>query len=243
MSEFRFRIDAYTPETLPMERLAEYLADLATMLGTPDAVHFVRLDRGSVIPVINVEPEALPKVRARIQSVKEGAAPRDALYAYQAINARLLKDNGVGTIVDVENEGAEIIRFPGREAPQASYGAVRKQGTLDGEVIRVGGVNRTRVPIALQIEDRVISYVHAKKSLAQEIGNRLYRPVRLFGVGRWRRDPIGIWEIEDFSVDRFEPLKADGLSSALTALRAVSGGEWATGSLEELQNIRQGEDE
>jgi len=38
-----FVIDAYSPETLPMSRLAEYMAQLATLLGEKDHVHFVEL--------------------------------------------------------------------------------------------------------------------------------------------------------------------------------------------------------
>ena len=37
--EFRFTIDRYTPETLPMARLAEYLSQLATLFGEKQAVH------------------------------------------------------------------------------------------------------------------------------------------------------------------------------------------------------------
>ena len=45
--EFRLKIEAYTPDTMPMERLAEYLAELALMLGERTFVHFVRLEAGS----------------------------------------------------------------------------------------------------------------------------------------------------------------------------------------------------
>jgi len=41
-----FVIDAYSPETLPMSRLAEYMAQLATLLGEKDHVHFVELAAG-----------------------------------------------------------------------------------------------------------------------------------------------------------------------------------------------------
>ena len=42
-----FVIDAYSPETLPMSRLAEYMAQLATLLGEKSHVHFVELAAGS----------------------------------------------------------------------------------------------------------------------------------------------------------------------------------------------------
>ena len=36
-AEYRFSIDAYTPATMPMARLAEYMAQLALILGEPGA--------------------------------------------------------------------------------------------------------------------------------------------------------------------------------------------------------------
>lgn len=45
--EYVFWIDAYTPATIPMERLAEYLTALAKMLGHGGSVHFNRLEKGS----------------------------------------------------------------------------------------------------------------------------------------------------------------------------------------------------
>ena len=36
--------DSFTPATLPMARLAEYLADLATVLGEKEHVHFLESD-------------------------------------------------------------------------------------------------------------------------------------------------------------------------------------------------------
>jgi hypothetical protein len=42
--EYVFRIDAFTPDTLPMARLAEYLSALAKLLGHQEHTHFVRVD-------------------------------------------------------------------------------------------------------------------------------------------------------------------------------------------------------
>jgi hypothetical protein len=53
--EYRLRIDAFTPETLPMSRLAEYMADLATLLGEQERVHFARLENGSTALVHTIE--------------------------------------------------------------------------------------------------------------------------------------------------------------------------------------------
>ncbi len=110
--EFYFRIDAFTPSTIPMARLAEYMAGLAVILGEPASVHFVKLQRGSTILVHRVQSEAVPKVRDRARAVRRGDAPRDALRAYENINNMLLADNGTGELKERDAE-AVIIPFPG----------------------------------------------------------------------------------------------------------------------------------
>lgn len=237
--EFRFKIDAYTPDTMPLERLAEYLAELAVLFGENKAVHFVRLEPGSTVPVIKVEREAAPKVRARVKSVIWGDATGEAMRAYRTINRKLREDNAVGAVQ--EATGAEIIRFPGREDEGDGFAAIRQQGTLDGEVIRIGGKTKI-VPVSLQSEDQTFSYCYAKRALAKDLGRRLFEPVRLFGIGRWTRDRKGNWNLDNFIIDRFEVLSDDPLSSVLEKIRAIPGGEWGTDAIRELHDLRHGPD-
>ena len=53
--EYRFEIDAFTPATVPMARLAEYVSDLATMFGNNSYVHLARIEEGSTAPVVLVD--------------------------------------------------------------------------------------------------------------------------------------------------------------------------------------------
>ena len=96
--EFQFKIDAYSPETMPMARLAEYLAQLAIILGELNAVHLVRLEGGSTIVVHKIEREAVPKVVDRVTSVRVGNGPLDAVRANRRINQFLREDNAVGVL-------------------------------------------------------------------------------------------------------------------------------------------------
>ena len=45
--DITFRIDVFSPETLPMGRLAEYLAHLSTLYGQKEKVHFKGIEKGS----------------------------------------------------------------------------------------------------------------------------------------------------------------------------------------------------
>lgn len=235
-TEYCFRIDAYTPETMPMARLAEYLAELAMILGEPTAVHLVRLERGSTVLVHQIEREAVPKVRERATSVRRGSGPRDAVRAYHAINKLLRDDNGVGVIQ--ERTGAEILRFPGREETEEKFASIRQYGSIDGEVLRVGGPQKY-VPVLLQSEDQQIAGCWAERRIAKELAQKLFEPVRLFGRGRWSRDAEGKWSLEQFIVESFEPLRSEQLSDALSRLRAIPV-SWGDDAYTDLQIMRHG---
>ena len=67
--EYQFRIaDSYTPATIPMERLADYVAAFARLLGEVAAVHFDRIEHGSVCLTAKVDEPAQPKVLERSPS-------------------------------------------------------------------------------------------------------------------------------------------------------------------------------
>jgi hypothetical protein len=110
--ELRFYMEPYTPDTLPLGRLAEYLAHLAKVIGDDGSVHLIELEEGSTVFVNNVDPEALPRIYDRIAAVKQGDAPRDAMDGYRALNAMLEQDNGSGALL--EPTGAQILQFPGQ---------------------------------------------------------------------------------------------------------------------------------
>ena len=70
--EYRLKINAYSPETMPMRRLAEYLADMAMLLGEESHVHLVAIESSSTCPVVLVDWEAEPKVIERVNRVRNG---------------------------------------------------------------------------------------------------------------------------------------------------------------------------
>ena len=43
---YRFVIKGLDPEDIPLARMAEYLKDLAVIMGEPDKVHLIRIEKG-----------------------------------------------------------------------------------------------------------------------------------------------------------------------------------------------------
>ena len=222
--EYRFVIDACRPDTLPMARLAEYMGELARLLGRVDQVHFVRLEAGSTVLVQSVEPEAAPDVKERLHAVRQDNPPEDAAKAFTALNRYLADDNATGILQ--ESGGTEVIRFPGREAPApVTFGAFNQPGVLDGALIRIGGRDDT-VPAHLRDGD-TIHLCNATREMARRLAVHLYGPpLRVQGNGRWEREAAGRWVMKRFNITSFVELDDAPLGEVARRLRDVEGSGW-----------------
>lgn len=238
-TELRFKIGAYTPASIPMARLAEYMAALAEFLGEKSMVHFASLEGGSTVIVDRVANEAIPKIEARISLVKRGDELSDAMKKFRHLNKMLRDDNGSGFLF--RGKAGKLLKFPGIEdAKGPDYGSITQEGTLDGVPIRVGG-RRSIVPVTIQREG--CEYIcRAKRDIAKRIAsNHLFdSTLRLFGRGRWHRDSNGSWILEDFMIHDFVQLKGAPLGQVVEELRRVEGSEWVSieNPWEELNRLR-----
>jgi hypothetical protein len=225
-----------------MLRLAEYMADVAHLLGEVEHVHFTRFEAGSTVFVQHIEAEAAPKVQARMRSIARHEVPEDAIKIVKALNQRLAADNATGSLQ--ESDGAEIIGFPGREQPQPrTFGTFNQASTLDGMLIRIGGNDNT-VPVHLQHGDTV--YVcNANRSMAQRLAPHLYgATLRVQGQARWERDAEGTWQLKRFNIADFDTLDDTPLGEVVERLRQVQGSYWKQieDPASELEQLRQGGD-
>lgn len=237
--EYRFEIDAFTPTTIPMARLAEYMSDLAKMFGNNSYVHLARIEMGSTVPVVLVDWEADPKVRDRLKAIRNHEAPEEAQQAAKDVDRRLLQDNAKATLVDPT--GSKVLRFSGREnATKLEFGPITQPGVFQGIPIKVGGEND---PVPVHLEDgKEKTIVLAKRSLAKEMAQHLFTSVvRVEGTGRWIRHTDGEWEMLSFQATSFKVIEDANLRKNLDDLRQISA-EWKNldDPLAELEQIRRG---
>lgn len=219
-------IKAYTPETIPLARLAEYMQNLAALLGHEASVHFDRLKPGSTQLVTRIDHEDVPKVAAHLSLVKRGEGSPEATKAQAEIDRLLAEDNATGFVYEGDDEGAEIIVFPGKDRPRPmTYGPFNQEGTLDGILISVSGADQT---VHLQLQNGDIKYtgIDTTRETARRLAMHMYEPVRIFGTGRWLRDQEGNWSLKKFRVDNFEVLATDNLKDAIGKMRQAEGSQW-----------------
>ena len=215
---------AYTPETMPLARLADYMSALASLLGEGTQVHFEGLETGSAIVCASVEEPAAPKVASRVQGFATDEASDEVARAFARVDDLLHSDNATGELLA---EGATIIRFPGRNRPtRFSYGPFRQEGSLNGKVIRVGGREPT-IPVHLQDADVTHTGLHASADLARKIAQLMLGPViRVYGQGVWFRTGLGDWELRSFKIQDFEELDQSDLQSSIERIRSQTAETW-----------------
>lgn len=221
-------IQAYSPETIPMARLAEYMQRFAKMLGHENAVHFEGVKPGSTQLAASIEHEQVPKVRAQLNQIAQGEAPPDIAKAQDELDRLLAGDNATGFIYEDDDQGAKIIAFPGISRPvPVSYGPFTEEGTLDGVLISIGGADQT---VHLQLQNGDVKYtgLDTNRDIARRLAKHLYEPIRVSGSGRWFREQDGTWTLKRFKVASFEVLKRVDLRAAVDELRAIEGGDWKT---------------
>jgi hypothetical protein len=241
-SQYRLKIDVFTVDSLPMTRLAEYMAELAALLGERERVHFSHLEAGSAVLVSNVEPGAFPKVEERVSQVRQGSGPKDAMQAYKNIDSMLAKDGAIAVLLSPTE--SSVIEFPGRLRPQpVRYGSFREVGTLDGRIIRIGGRDET-IPVWLKDGDVVYNCNVRGEDVARRLAPYyLSGIVRLHGRGKWVREENGTWKLEQFDIDDFEVLDDSPMSEVVGKLRAVEGGAWheSDDALSDILGLRRDE--
>jgi hypothetical protein len=227
MSDFSLHIDAYTPATIPMKRLAEYMLPLAALLGSESGVHFRGLRRGSTAIRVCIDPENATKVEERLAQAGHDDASSDLVCACEDLNKLLREDNAIAAL---KRGNAKIIKFPGRNAPKPKderIGPVWERGQLEGTVISVGGKGDTKNIRLSGRDGEEYSLSTRDLELARRFGYHLFSTVRVTGEGKWFRNEQGGWELEHFHAQSCEPVENDiSLIEAVATLRAIEGDGW-----------------
>ena len=221
---YDFKIDVWRPTTLPMKRLADYASELAKLFGCSADVHLMKVRVGCATPEIAVAQKVQPHVATRLALVGTPDAPDDIQRSYFKVNDYLREDGG-SAVLRIKH-GARVIAFPGCKTPLADEVVLHEAGTLDGVVIRVGGVEDT-VPVWLEGENRQQLQCKSSRAIAKELAAHLFgHPVRVNGNGKWRRNTARTWDLEEFTIKGWEALADTSLDDVVNAMREVEGSDW-----------------
>lgn len=222
MPEYRFKMEGFTPLTLPMKRLAEYVTDLAELFGDEGDIHLVRVEGGSVSPCIVVEDRAIPRVDRRLLSVRTGDATAATKRVVKSINEKLSEDDSTAKIISPSGKG--ILEFPGRRRQvEETIGPIYEVTSVQGEIVEMSGRDES-VQVYVK-EGQTVYICHTTRDTGKQLRSLLWESVRLSGRGKWIRDREAKWQLEDFEIQGFEPLRVDPLSKVVGNLRSIESPE------------------
>lgn len=221
-TRYEFVIKDWSPSTIPMRRLAQYLEKLSALSGHPDRVHFEKVVPGSVKPVFQVERFVAPAVLHRFHAANDGTIA-EAVAIGAEINRMLRQDNTWGALKVYR--GPNIVQFPGIKVPLSEEVSVVESTELDGVLIRIGGRDSS-VPVGIESEG-VYLRANTTRDLAKALAPHIFEGVlRFFGSGKWTRGADGVWKLETFNVSNFEVLDGKSLKDFVSDMRSVKGSGW-----------------
>ena len=236
LERFEFAVPGYSPETMPLDRLMSYLEQLIIILGNPADLHLVDIKRSSTKPVIAMRPDVATKARQRVSEVRQGGGSARRREAYDNIRRFVAEDGGKPAIL--KDKKGQLLAFPkaDRALDQVIH-AVRQATKVEGELIRVGGVQDNATVLVRIGGSDVLATCTAPRGLARELASRLWDQVSVSGVGTWARNEDGVWVLNSLHIQAWEALLDEDVGSVLARLEEV-GREWPEDTGEALLALR-----
>jgi hypothetical protein len=155
-------------------------------------------------------------MQRRLDEIRFGTGPKPATDAFRQIDEKLAADNAVGRVFRGK---AKVIDFTGRNRPvESTIGPIVQPGTLDGEVMQVGGRDET-INVHIKAGDEFHRCI-TTKAIARRLAQHIFgAPVRVRGTGTWSRVESGGWKVHRFDIESFETLDKIPLSKTFEGLR------------------------
>ncbi|MGV1769491.1 hypothetical protein ACQZ6B_04865 [Agrobacterium vitis] len=210
--EYSFRIVGPKPDTMPMSRLAVYMADLARLMGSAEAVHFERIESKSVAIVAAVRQSAIPLISPRIRAASRGNASADVAAPWRRINSYLAEDGWNAEMTFPRS--SEVIFFPGKVRAATVLRSISQHTSVQGRLIRLEGAGEI-VRVGLEIDGSLSARISISSKHAKELAGFFHRNVRMAGDGKWKRDEDGRWSLDSLNASSFELLEDDDLKSII----------------------------
>lgn len=233
--KFTFKIEDFTPETMPFGRLLEYYDEIAKMIGWAEHLHLLGVVEGSHGSTFAIDRNHETDVIKRLVSIKEGTAPRNALRAHSAINTMLSEDRTSGVFSDPA--GQNVVVFPGRRADDSVQIRIRDAATFTGELYYIKGA-KDDAKVRIKTKAYGVVFCTTTRDIARSLGDFLFDDVKVSGRGTWLRGENGSWDIDDFTITDFVEIKRENLRSAVDNLRAIDM-KWPDDPLAEIRKLEE----
>ncbi len=235
MTSYTFKIEDFKPENMPFGRLVEYYAEIKKLLGVSDNLHLLNIVEGSHGSCFAIDRNFERELVKRLLSVNDGTAPTAVMRAKDKINAMLKEDGTSGVFFDERNQN--VIQFPGKRDETASLIKVRDTATFVGELYHIAGT-KDDVKVRISTDAYGVVFCTTTRDMAKSLRDFLFEEIKVTGRGMWTRREDGTWEVDDFSITDFAPVKHESLRKAIDRIRALNI-DWPDDPLGEIDQIEE----
>ena len=230
---YTFKIEDFTPDNMPFGRLVEYYVEIKRMLGVADNLHLVDVAESSHASAFKIDAHHEAALTRRLMEFQQGTAPRSAVRAREAIDAMLREDGTSGTFSD--SMGVNVIPFPGRLSAATSQMRVRGAATFVGELYHIAGTNDD-AKVRISTDAYGVVFCSTSKNIAKALRDFLFEDVKVSGRGIWAKVDGGKWDIDNFIIADFSPVKKESLRQSVDRLRAMEI-DWPNDPIGEIDKI------
>lgn len=221
MKELTLHLKGTSPDRLSIARLAQYLAALSELYGSPEHVHFEAVERGSAKLKSRASDSSYQPIVKRARQAERGVGVKSAISAFVRLGELMAEDGVTGTVV---SGSATIIKFP-RASKRPEPLVITEQSSVQGMLYSVGGKDET-VPVRLEGADGETLMCESSQDMARQLGQHLYSQVRVTGSGEWVRGEQGAWRLKKLVIESYELLQKGTLRSAIEQLREIGPTQW-----------------
>lgn len=243
--DYKFVIEGLKPDQIPVERLGQYLTQIARMLGIPNKMHLVDIEDGSAGLTFTIDKSFLPVAKKMEVKLREGTAPIRAKNAREKIAGMSEKDK---TSAKLEGQdGAEIIKFPMRQKKVVADRIIQDNGTFTGrlhQIIyrgkgRAGDDTPAIVTLKTHRKEGMVK-CHTNVAMARRMSDHLFKYVRVSGEGTWLFDRENLaWKLQKFVARDFIPLRDDEtLTEFVDRVRGMTK-EWPADLMDTIYELRE----
>ncbi|MEM6890892.1 MAG: hypothetical protein AAF636_22560 [Pseudomonadota bacterium] len=229
--ELVFVLKGVQPEQLSIGRLAAYMKEFASLLGSPDRSFFSGVRNGSTCIAAKLAPGEIGKARSRVFDASKGFAPAEATNAYEKLAQMAENDQLAARVV---GKTGTVIHFP-RGSNKRTELSVFERGHVTG---RLSGIVDDKSGATVRIrpmDGGPLVYASANNKMADSLGSYFRKLVRVYGTGKWTRDDNGRWVCSKMQIDEIHTVEDVNIRQAIHAMRELEI-EWAEDPFEGFES-------
>lgn len=232
-NEIILELKGRKPCQMPLTRIAAYMQEFATLIGSPDAAFFSGIRAGSTR--IAARPRAAggkSVIRRRIVNASEGRGPRDAVTAFRKLADFSIADRAQARVTDGRTA---IIHFPSN-LPAFDPIRVIERGHISGVLEGVLRDGQKGVKARIRPDREALINCTASITVGKEMAALFLQYVRADGSGHWKRESSGKWVCESFQIEKIRALSNITLREAVRDLRELDL-DWSECDWDEFDGV------